>query len=68
MYLTNLPILAATFSSPDDTEIAISLDTYVMSMRVIKRTSQHYIIEQHPGKHVKVTSKFCFYNYTIGMK
>jgi hypothetical protein len=49
-----LPILSARFSSSDDSEVVISLDFYVMAMKVTKKTSQHYVIEQNPGKHIKV--------------
>ena len=63
IYLTNLPILALRFNRPPtgqadprkaDEEISVSIDTFVMNLRVKRKTSQQYMIDQQPHKHLRM--------------
>ena len=51
IYMTNLPILTISF---DTDEIIVSIDTYIMNLKVTKRTSQLYILEQQPQHHIRM--------------
>ena len=58
MYLTNLPIQSITSqtfptSKTDPSEIWLSVDSYILNLRVWTRTSQLYMMEQQPRKNIR---------------
>ena len=59
MYLTNLPIQGivpltdSANNKTDPSEVWLAIDSYIMNLRVWTRTSQLYMMEQQPEKHIK---------------
>ena len=35
-------------------EITVSIDTYIMNLKVTRKTSQQYLLEQQPQKHLRM--------------
>lgn len=59
MYFTNLPIQSissVTFPQckVDPSEIWITVDSYIINVRVWTRTSQLYMMEQQPKRNIKL--------------
>ena len=47
-------ILLGTGPRPIVEEMTVCIDSYIMNLRVIRKTSQQYQVEQQPSKHLRL--------------
>lgn len=58
LFITNMAVLSAAFvgSGDVDAEIAVTIDTHVMSLDVARKTAKKYVLHQNPRRHLRMTA------------